>query len=435
MSQDFFDAESSPLISSTIIKNLRWIALLGQVLAILIVYFGFRFSLPIYLCLMMVAMSALVGVWYALYTRTNPKLSRKKLLMLLIFDVLQLAGLIFLTGGLANPFAVMLIAPVTVSASVLPPRDTTILVAVVVAVASILSVFHNPLPWGDVWGNIWGGGTPFALPPLYIIGLWAALVLTTIFVATYAGIMSRQSRRLARGLAEARLTVAREHQMVALGSLATAAAHRLGSPLNTITLIAHDLQRNKGKKNSEDLRALIDETERCRKILAELNEDAIKLGQENDDPMPACALVSSLIDERFADMQGLITVRGKSDDASPEPMVIRRPELLQPLETVIDNAGQFTKTKVEVDLRWTAEELVITIDDDGAGIAPSVLAGLGTPYTSSRHGVDGHMGLGIFIAMTMVEQIGGSLTLSNRQHGGTRVIMCYPRNKIETLNP
>jgi two-component system sensor histidine kinase RegB len=430
--QGFDHLDTQALVSTTVIGKLRWIALVGQMLAILIVYFGLGFPLPIYACLMMVASSALVGLGQAIYTRGKTKLSRKKVLALLVFDTVQLGGLIVLTGGLANPFVIMLIAPVTVSASVLPPRDTTFLVVLVVVLASILSVVHNPLPWGDA---------QFVMPVLYMIGLWLALVLTTIFVAGYAGMMSRHSRRLARGLAEVRLTMARENQMVALGSLATAAAHKLGSPLNTITLIAHDLNHpphgDGATPMGEDIRVLIDETERCRKILEELNEDAIRLGQENDDPVPAQALVSSLIDERFEDIQALIDVVGRSDDGSPEPMVIRRPELLYPLETVIENAAQFTATRVSVELCWRKTELLITITDDGKGIPPSVLARLGDPYNSSRQGIDGHMGLGVFIAMTMVEQIGGSITLSNgidvsnNIGGGAQVIMRYPRDKIE----
>ncbi|MCE2516535.1 MAG: ActS/PrrB/RegB family redox-sensitive histidine kinase [Alphaproteobacteria bacterium] len=418
------------VVSNTVLENVRWIALAGQLAAILIVYFGFEFPLPIVPCLLVVAASALVGFGQSIYTRKNAKLSRDAVLALLVFDTVQLAVLIYLTGGLANPFVIMLIAPVTVSATVLPQRDTVMLVVLVVAVASVLTVAHNPLPWGDA---------QFVVPPLYMGGLWASLVLTTVFVATYAGIVSRQSRNLARGLTEARLTMAREHQMVALGSLATAAAHKLGSPLNTITLIAHDLDQLSKDKSSGDLRedisALLEETERCRKILAELNEDAIKLGQENDDPLPVKALVSGLVDERFEDLRGMIEVMGASIDGADEPLVIRRPELLHPLETVIENAAQFTSTKVQVALEWSATSLVITIYDPAPGFQSTVLPRIGHPYNSSRQGKDGHMGLGVFIALTMVDQMGGQLSLQNRKHGGARVVISYPREKIEMAGP
>ncbi len=439
------DSKVGPVVSNMVLGGVRWVALLGQLLTLVIVYFGFGFHLPIAACLAAVSASALVGLWQAVVTRNNTKLSRRAVLGLLIFDTLQLGVLIYLTGGLANPFAILLIAPVTVSSTVLPQRDTTLLVVLVVVMASLLSIYHQPLPW-------FNSGGEFIIPTLYIGGLWAALVLAAIFIATYAGLVSRQSRSLARGLADARLTMAREQQMVALGSLATAAAHKLGSPLNTIMLIAHELKVElKGKLKSEltqtkhtsvghtkavisireDISALIDETERCRKILAELNEDAIKLGQETDDPLPVTALVTSFIDERFDDIKHIITITGDSQDGTAEPLVIRRPELLHPLEVVIENAAQFAKSTVTVRLVWGAKLLNITIEDDGTGFQSAVLSRLGDPYNSSRQGKDGHMGLGIFIALTMIEQMGGRLTLENRQSGGARVQISYPRNKID----
>ena len=441
------DSKVGPVVSNMVLGGVRWIALLGQLLALVIVYFGFGFHLPIAACLAAVSASALVGLWQAAVTRNNTKLSRRAVLGLLIFDTLQLGVLIYLTGGLANPFAILLIAPVTVSSTVLPQRDTTLLVVLVVVMASLLSIYHQPLPWfnsGEFNSLGFDNGRGFIIPTLYIGGLWAALVLAAIFIATYAGLVSRQSRSLARGLADAQLTMAREQQMVALGSLATAAAHKLGSPLNTIMLIAHELKgeltqtKHTNAEHTkaaisirEDISALIDETERCRKILAELNEDAIKLGQETDDPSPVTALVTSFIDERFDDIKHIITITGDSQDGTVEPLVIRRPELLHPLEVVIENAAQFAKSTVTVRLVWGAKLLNITIEDDGTGFQSAVLSRLGDPYNSSRQGKDGHMGLGIFIALTMIEQMGGRLTLENRQSGGARVQISYPRNKID----
>ena len=418
----------STIVSNAVLENVRWIALFGQLMALTIVYFGFDFQLPIYACLLVVAASALVGVWQGIATQNNTKLSRRTVLSLLTFDTLQLAVLIYLTGGLVNPFAILLIAPVTVSATVLPQRDTVLLVGLVAILATYLMFYHMPLPWGDA---------QFVIPDLYVAGLWSALVLTTFFVAVYAGIVSRQSRNLARGLADARLTMAREHQMVALGSLATAAAHKLGSPLNTITLIAHDLdkmdQKLDAKTMREDIIALKEETERCRKILAELNKDAIKLGQEADDPLPIKALVASFIDERFEDSKDVVSISSGSNDGALEPLVIRKPELLHPLETIVENAVQFAHNAVLIKVTWTSAKLNIVVEDDGPGFQSSILAQLGNPYNSSRKGSDGHMGLGVFIALTMVEQLGGNISLTNRKNGGASAVISYPRAKIEVL--
>ena len=416
----------SIVISNAVLENVRWIALIGQVLTIFVVHYALQFSLPLLSCLLVVAASALVGIWQSIYTRLHKKMSRRIVMGLLLFDTLQLGILIYLTGGIVNPFAIMLLAPVTVSATVLPRKDTMVLASIVVLMATILTYYHDPLPWGDA---------NFVIPNLYIAGLWTALVLTTIFIAAYAGIIARNSRQLARGLAEAQLTMAREQQMVALGSLATSAAHKLGSPLNTITLIAHDLNSSSAsdpKQLREDIEVLKAETERCRLILAELNEDAIKLGQEVDDPIPILAMMKGLVDERFEDSRDIVNVILDIDETSSPLYVIRKPELIHPVETILDNAAQFANGRIDLIIRYDEKNLSITINDDGPGFQSSILSNLGNPYNSSRAGRDGHMGLGIFITITMVEQIGGKVVLENRKIGGASVGISYPRESIES---
>lgn len=421
------DITSTVVVSNAVLENVRWIALLGQMLTITLVHFILQFPLPLIACFIVVSASAIVGIGQSIYTRLHKKMSRQIVFALLSFDTFQLGILIFLTGGIVNPFAIMLLAPVTVSATVLPRKNTMILAGLVVMMSTLLAFYHNPLPWGDA---------AFIIPDLYVGGLWTALVLTTLFVAAYTGIIARNSRELVRGLTEARLTMAREQQMVALGSLATSAAHKLGSPLNTITLIAHDLgqidQKTDLKTLREDIDALKAETERCRLILAELNEDAIKLGQEIDDPIPVKAMMEGLFNERFEDSRSIITVILDHNDDDDELLVIRRPELLHPVETIVDNAVQFADSKVDVIIRYDEQFLSLTIEDDGPGFQSSVLSQLGDPYNSSRAGKDGHMGLGIFIATTMVEQTGGKVVINNLQRGGASVNITYPRQNIES---
>ena len=421
------EINSAIVISNAVLENVRWIALIGQIITISLVHFILKFPLPLAACFIVVGTSAIVGIWQSVYTHLHKRLSRHVVFMLLVFDTVQLGILIYLTGGIINPFAIMLLAPVTVSATVLPRKYTMILACLVVVMATILAFYHNPLPWGDA---------TFIIPDLYAGGLWTALVLTTLFVAAYTGIIARNSRQLARGLTEARLTMAREQQMVALGSLATAAAHKLGSPLNTITLIAHDLSQVDAKTDlkllREDIDALKTETERCRLILAELNEDAIKLGQEIDDPIPIKAMIESLVNERFEDSSQFINVILDQDQTDDELLVIRRPELLHPVETIVDNAVQFAVSEVDIIIRYDEDSLSLEINDDGPGVQSSVLNQMGDPYNSSRTGKDGHMGLGIFIATTMVEQVGGKLLITNIKQAGASTNITYPRQEIES---
>lgn len=413
-------------INTTSLTLVRWIAMSGQLAAVFAVQIGLGYPLPIEECLILIMISALVGLWQAVSARDGMHMKQRTVFMLLLFDTIQLSALLYLTGGILNPFAVLLLAPATISATVLSSRQTAILVIVVALLASFLAVFHRPLPWGV--------DAP-VLPPLYIAGLWVALILTTVFVTAYAGTLARQSRQLAEGLSEARLALEREEQMVSLGSLATAAAHKLGSPLNTITLIAHDLEtlrreNAEDREFDEDISQLREEVERCRTILAELNEDATNLGQQMNEPQPLKVFMTALIEERFVDIHDMIQV-DLSGGEGGMPEVARRPELIHPIETLIDNAAQFAVQQVRVQLSWTRDEFSIRIDDDGPGIQSAVLARLGEAYISSRSGVEGHMGLGIFIANTMVRHVQGRLAIKNLQGGGASAVLTYPREGFD----
>lgn len=416
------------LINTSSLTLVRWIAMSGQLAAIFIVHIGFGFPLPLEACLGLIMVSALVGLWQAITTRDGMQMRRNTVFLLLCFDTVQLAALLYLTGGILNPFTILLLAPATISATVLSGRETMVLVVLVAVLSSLLAIFHNPLPWGE--------NAP-VLPMLYIGGMWIALVLATVFVTAYAGTLAQQSRRLADGLSEARLTLEREEQMVSLGALATAAAHKLGSPLNTITLIAHDLEQLRQEKGDdlafdEDVAQLRQEVERCRQILAELNEDATNLGQQMNEPQPLAAFMSNLLEERFVDIREMLALRVGENTSGPVPQIIRRPELIHPVETLIDNAAQYAQQRVEVVLSWNEDVFTIEITDDGPGIQSSVLARLGEAYISSRDGLDGHMGLGIFIANTMVRHVNGHLSITNIKGGGARAVLTYPREGFDT---
>ena len=411
---------------------IRWIALAGQLAAILLVHFILGYPLPLAACLALVAVSALLGLVLAIAPGYRRQIGHRSTLLLLVFDTVQLFLLLYLTGGLANPFSVLLVAPVTVSAMLFQRIVTAGLVAFTVILISVLALYHMPLPWPE----------EFRLDPVYTIGLWGALVMATVFVASYAGMVSNAGRRLEQALAEASLTLERERKMVALGALATSAAHKLGSPLNTITLIAHELDRLTGrdaapdqdKQLAEDIRQLKEETARCRGILAELNDEALHLDSATSDPIALSAFIDSLMAERFSDISDILKVEAEANPL-PQPSVMRRAELIHPVETLVDNAAQFAVNSIEITLGWTEKEFNIAIRDDGPGLRPSVLAALGTPYAGTRRGVDGHMGLGIFIATTMVSNAGGRIHIGNRDSGGAEAVLTYPREGFEAPSP
>ena len=425
--QDYSFLQINDLINSNQLAIVRWIALAGQLLTVIIVYIGLGYELPLTVTLGVILLSAVVNIGHLLYNRNRARMTNHEAFVLLTFDTLQLFALLFLTGGITNPFAVLLLAPVTVSASLLTLRYTFTLMLMVAVLASLLSVYHLPLPWG--------GDTPH-LPVVYLIGLWVALVLAVAFIGIYTGLLASHARNVVRALSDARFNMAQEQQMLSLGSLATVAAHKLGSPLNSITLISHELEElldeNADRAElAKEIGALKIETERCRQILAGLNEDANQIDQMSHDPVAAMALIQGLVDDRFTDIRDMIHLTSTGSREGPAPVLSRRPDINHSLEMVIDNAAQFAKTKVTIDVSWNAVSVIISVSDDGPGFKTAILNRLGQPYNSSRAGADGHMGLGLFISSTMIEGLGGQFKVSNRKESGAVVTFILPRASVD----
>ena len=425
--QDYSFLKIDDLINSGQLSMVRWMAIGGQLLTVLVVYFALDLNIPIFWLMLVILISAVVGIWHHLVNRSRIRIDNYQAFFLLGFDTLQLFALLFLTGGLTNPFALLLLAPVAVSASLLSMRYTISLILMVAFLASLLSVYHLPLPWQNT--------TP-EWPGLYLVGLWIGIVFAVGFIGIYTGLLTNHARHIVRGLSDARVNIAHEQQMVSLGSLATVAAHKLGSPLNTITLITHELAEMLDEKADHEtlateIIALKAETERCRMILAGLSEDANQIDQMSHDPVAAIALVQGLIDDRFADIREMITLQTLPTIDGETPILGRRPDIIYSLEMMIDNAAQFAKTKVTVAVGWDQNNLFICITDDGPGFTISVLSRLGEPYNSSRKGIDGHMGLGLFIATTMIEGLGGKLVARNVKPAGAEVTFVLPRADVD----
>ena len=278
----------------------------------------------------------------------------------LIFDVCQLSALFF-TGGLLNPFSVLLPSPVVVSATILRRRETIGLILLVAGCVTFLSLFNYPLPLEDIDGTE---------ANLYLLGLWMAMVLSAGFIGIYAWWVASRARRLDEALSEARLVLAKEQQAVALGALATAAAHRLGSPRNTITVIAHEVSGviHKDDPIYDDVRLLRAEAERCRVILGELDDYQSTEPMDLQTPIPLSTVIDEIMANRIGDMDKEVVVTLDERSATPMPLVRRGPELLHALEDLLRNAGDFAKSRVTVRVRCSLEDVLITIADDGPGL-------------------------------------------------------------------
>jgi len=423
------------------IVRLRWLAVLGQSLTVIGAYWVLGIDLPIGGCLAIIALSAWLNVALRIRYPASQRLKSAYAFVMLGYDILQLAALLYLTGGLENPFAFLLIAPVTVSASTLPLRITVALGALAIAAATVLTSVHHPLPWFH--------HTNLLLPFPYVMGVWAAVVSGILFIGFYSWRTAEEGRRMAKALAAAEMVLAREQKLSALDGLAAAAAHGLGTPLATIAVVAKELMRDAKPTDPhyEDLVLLRAQAERCRDILAELAG-----GGEQHDLMVSRLPLSHLIEEVVAPHRlvavpievttGPAQAAASSGAPLQEPVTERNPGVLYGLGNLVENAIDFAASKVEVEARWSKDEVRIVIADDGTGFPPHVLEQLGEPFVTTRSAQsereetpDEHvgMGLGFFIAKTLLERSGARLELANRPlpKGGAVVTVVWPKEKFE----
>lgn len=429
------------------LSNLRWLAVAGQSAALFLVYFALGYSLPIAYCAVGIAVSAALNVVLAVRYPPNHRLTNREATFYLGFDVLQLAALLYLTGGITNPFALMFVAPVVIAATTLNLGNVLILAGIAFVSVSLIAIAHRPLPW-PVHETL-------NLPELYQAGIWTALVIGIGFTSVYAWRIASESARMSAGLAATQLALSREHRLASLGALATAAAHELGTPLGTIAVVARELERALPENSTEveDVRLLRQQAERCRAIIARLaNPEEALLGSTARLPLGAF-LDDIAAHHRGEDVDITINLAAPAakDPESPVPQVWRAPELLHGLGNIIENAADFASSRVSISARWDQQFLDISVADDGPGFAPEIFEALGEPYITSRPGhhalgetdigpqgpLDEHegMGLGFFIAKILLEQTGGLVKAENPPGGGAMVSVRWARGVIDGAQP
>ena len=411
--------------------RLRWLAVVGQTTAILVVHYGLDFPLPIWACLAVIALSAWLNVALRLRFHSTQRLEPDRAAWLLAFDIAELAVLLSLTGGLQNPFAFLFLGPVLLSATALPPRFTVMLGAFAVACATMLVFVHFPLPW-DV-------DDPLRLPPIYMMGVWLSILLAIGFIGVYAWQITEESRQLSDALAATELVLAREQHLSQLDGLAAAAAHELGTPLSTIAVIAKELENAiaENAPHGEDVRLLREQANRCRDILAKLTELSAS-GGEPFDRMSLPALLEEVV-APHRHFGVAIDVAVHSEDGD-EPVTARNPAILYGLGNLLENAVDFAQERVAVDAAWNEDSVEVTITDDGPGFAAEIMDRIGEPYVTSRRSAvsdsedEPHgLGLGFFIAKTLLERSGAALSFENRrapEHGAV-VKLLWNRSDFE----
>jgi len=422
------DADFTPMFGRVRLRTLillRWLAVIGQTLCVVVVHYGLGFELPLGPCLGVIAASAWVNAWLSLAMSTQRFAKDWEAFAQLSYDVAQLMVLLALTGGLINPFSVMLVGPVVISVAALPLRWWVALALFALAGSISLSIWHMPLPWS--------GGETITLPLTYQVGMWMALAIAIGFTAVYAWRVGSEARRMGTALAATQTVLAREQRLSALGALSAAAAHELGTPLATIQLTAKEMQRAaEDDPMREDAALIVSQAQRCREILQRLSQT-----QDASDEMHDRVGLREALEEAAAPLQGLgsiLTVRLDPPADDPDaPVLKRRAEILYALGNFIENAVDFAQTEVRVSGAWTADTITLTVQDDGPGFPPEILAKLGEPYITTRRAEPGHggLGLGVFIAITLTERVGGEVELANATGAGARITMTLPRKPLE----
>lgn len=432
-----FSGSDSRLRLLTIVR-LRWLGVFGQIIAVSIVYFVLGFDLPVGPCLIVIAVSAWVNVFLAILYPARHRLSINFATILLAYDIVQLASLLYLTGGIDNPFTMLIVAPVTVSAATLPLARTIGLGVLALVCTTFLAFYGLDLPWIPEGGLVH--------PLTYKLGILAAVAASMPFLALYVWRLTQEGQKMSAALAATELILSREQKLHALDGLAAAAAHELGTPLSTITLVTNELERQIDKESPyrDDIVLLRSQARRCREILQKLTRHP-----RDEDPLHASLNVKEMIHEAaspYMNAGTAIAIRaGPSPSAAGPgarvPSGGRRPGVIYGLGNIIENAVDFSKTRVDISAEWDADAVSVLIADDGPGFKPELIDNLGEPYVTARAAVRrtrsspkvSGLGLGFFIAKTLLERSGARLHLDNRQapDRGARVQITWPRSAFE----
>eukprot|EP00913_Durusdinium_trenchii_P011353 g10664.t1 len=408
--------------------RLRWLAVAGQSVTVVLVWTLFGFSLPLAEATILIGALAIANIILSAWFPATHRLGPKSALALLAFDLLQMAALLFITGGLGNPFAPLICVPVIIAFASQPLRHSLALLVFALACTTALSLSPYEVPWYE--------GEHLRIQPVMQLGVWCSIASMMAFAAFYAYRVSHEASLLADALAATELVLEREKHLSQLDGLAAAAAHELGTPLATISVVAKEMERELGQDDRfrEDVQLLRSQSERCRDILRRLTSLPAE-GEEHLRRLP----LSSLMEEVIAPHRqfGIDIKLVQSSDGGQEPVGTRNAAIIYGLGNLIENAVDYARRQVIVSVEFDDQRVVITLEDDGPGYAPEILSRIGEPYMTTRSREDseraGGLGLGLFIAKTLLERSGASLRFGNRDPGeaGARIRIEWARSMME----
>ena len=408
--------------------------MLGQVTTLIVVYYGLGLTFNLPISLLLVTTLAIVNLVYGIRYPQALQLGEKEVKGHLTFDLVQLSALLYFTGGLINPFALLLLVPVTVSATILSRRATRHLLIFALILCMALVFFHEPLPWK---------GETIEPAPIYVWGLWIGLGISMMFLTNYVGQVASDARIRLDALLATEDALSQEEQKSAMGALATSAAHELGTPLGTIALTTKELLSIIPETDDlfEDVKIIDTEVSRCREILTNLSKNSHKV-EEDYFAIQSLDIVLQQIISPFNGGIIKINIIENENNITPLPKIRRLPEILHGITSFLENAVRFAQSEVDIKIGWTEKGLILKIIDDGPGFDDRIILDLGEPYIKSKFAGSGKnrkavtsvgQGLGIFMGKSLIERTGGKITFKNSYVGGAEVSLMWSKQTIETM--
>ena len=421
---DLFKKEENLQLEKKTLVILRWIANLGQLFTVIVVYFLFKFTLPIAQSLIIIILGILTNLYLQLWFKKR-ELTNFDSTIILLYDLIQLSILLFFTGGIKNPLVIFLVVPAIVSSTLLNLKSTYTLSILTIIILIILTTFHYPLPHP--------GNLHFHVPDYYLYSLPLATVIVLIFLAYFGSRFGLESRKKIDSLNRLELIMAIERELESIGHQAAAAAHSLGTPLSTITVIAKELKKeiNQNSKYSKDVDLLLSQAKRCSEILKK-----ISLNQMGNDKFMSSVSFKNLLTEIVRSFEEISNKRISLnvEESQKETIITRSPEITYGIRNFIGNAVKYSKSEVNIFLKVDRYKVKLIISDNGPGFSNEVLENIGKPYIGSESAVlreKSGLGLGTFIGQTLLERKKASLEFSNSQRGGALVNISWNLDDIK----
>ena len=420
---DLLKFEEDLRLEKRTVVILRWIALIGQLITIYFVHFYVQFSLPLVFCSLTIFFGGLTNIFIQFNFKKN-QLSNIESTILLFYDVIQLSVLIYLTGGVSNPFIIFLIVPALISSTLLNLASTLFLSVITIIALVILTFNYFPLPSE--------GNLHFHVPDYYIFSIPSALVIALLFLNYFGFRFGFEARKRGKALSRLELILAKEQELESIGHQAAAAAHSLGTPLSTITVVAKELKKdiNKNKEFEEDIDIILDQARKCGEILKKISQNKVI-----DDEIVKNISFQDLLFEISKSFEEISDKNINLDltKAKKKIPLTRSPEITYGIRNFLGNAVKFSKKNIDIYLETDGNITILKISDDGPGFPDDIYKVIGEPYIASKSKKvksKSGLGLGTFIGKTLLERKKANIEFFQPKNGGALVEISWQNSDL-----